>query len=97
MPEFIKSYVGHSRKITGISQLHSEKRFFVSSATDKSLLLWNTNNEENELIYSSKVEIKSISSVKDDLILIEERTIKLINPFKKKSKSIFKTSSNITC
>ncbi|MHA1983581.1 MAG: hypothetical protein ACW967_04430 [Candidatus Hodarchaeales archaeon] len=97
MPEFVKSFVGHSRKITGLSQLESDGKFFVSSSTDKSLLLWNITNEENETIYTSKVDIKSITTFKDEIYLIEGRNIKVVNPFTKKNKTVFKTSTTITC
>ncbi|MHA2104787.1 MAG: hypothetical protein ACW981_15275 [Candidatus Hodarchaeales archaeon] len=97
MPEFVKSFVGHSRKITGLSQLVSDGKFFVSSSTDKTLLLWNITNEENKTIYTSKVEIKSIITFQDEIYLIEDRNIKVVNPFTKKNKTAFKTSSTITC
>jgi len=97
LPEFVKSFVGHSRKITGLGQLTGEKKFFVSASTDKSLLLWDITNEEKKIVYSSKTEIKSLITFQDEIYLVEGRNIKIVNPLTKKNKTVFKTSSTITC
>ncbi|OLS21944.1 MAG: hypothetical protein HeimC3_32890, partial [Candidatus Heimdallarchaeota archaeon LC_3] len=97
MPEFIKSFVGHNRKITGLSQLHSDPKYFVSSSSDKTIRQWNLINNKEVIFYTSKSEIKTIKLINDDLYIIEDRSIKLINIFNKKKSSIFKSSSTITC
>ena len=97
MPEFIKSFVGHKRKITGLSQIQSKPMFFLSSSSDKTIRQWNLITNEEINFYTSKSEIKHFKLINDDLYIIEDRTVTLISISNKKKKSIFKSSSTITC
>ncbi|MFW9928198.1 MAG: hypothetical protein ACFFD1_02280, partial [Candidatus Thorarchaeota archaeon] len=95
MPEFVKSFVGHQRKVTEIIPHPKITNSFLSSSTDKTIRQWDALKETSIILYSTKNEIKSIKAINDNLYILEDRSLKELDFTTNKDKTIFKNQSNL--